>query len=104
MSQHPPLTPAVFHILLALFGTERHGYDIMQQIRLDSDNAFTMGPGTLYGSIDRLIESGMVERSSTQDPRRIYYRLSARGRKALVAETERLSAASSVARRKLSSA
>jgi DNA-binding PadR family transcriptional regulator len=44
-----PLTPAVFHILLALFGKERHGYDIMQQVRADSGDAVKMGPGTLYG-------------------------------------------------------
>src|ERR1700752_653194 len=67
-----PLTPAVFHILLALAHGERHGYDIMQQVQTDTDGAIRMGPGTLYGSIDRMIDAGLVERSNTADPRRIY--------------------------------
>ena len=65
-----PLTPAVFHILLALFGRERHGYDIMQQVKADSGDAVKMGPGTLYGSLDRMIEAGLVAKGDTQDPRR----------------------------------
>src|ERR1700677_4073356 len=74
-----PLTPAVFHILLALFGKERHGYDIMQQVKADSGDTVKMGPGTLYGSLDRMIEAGLVARGDTQDPRRIYYSLTALG-------------------------
>ena len=65
-----PLTPAVFHILLALFGKERHGYDIMQQVQTDSQCAVKMGPGTLYGSLDRMIESGLVAKGDTRDARR----------------------------------
>lgn len=99
-----PLTPAVFHILLALFGKERHGYDIMQQVKKDSGGAVKMGPGTLYGSLDRMIEAGLVARSNTQDPRRIYYRLTALGQTALRAETERLSRVAVIARRQLGSA
>ncbi len=99
-----PLTPAVFHILLALFGKERHGYDIMQQVKGDSGGAVKMGPGTLYGSLDRMIEAGLVARSNTQDPRRIYYRLTALGQTALRAETERLSRVAVIARRQLGSA
>lgn len=99
-----PLTPAVFHILLALFGRERHGYDIMQQVKADSAGAVKMGPGTLYGSLDRMIEAGLVARSNTQDPRRIYYRLTALGQATLRAETERLSHVARVARRQLGSA
>ncbi len=99
-----PLTPAVFHILLALFGKERHGYDIMQQVKEDSGGAVKMGPGTLYGSLDRMIEAGLVARSNTQDPRRIYYRLTALGQTALRAETERLSRVAVIARRQLGSA
>src|SRR5579859_7821284 len=68
-----PLTPAVFHILLALYGRERHGYDIMQQVKEDSQGAVKMGPGTLYGSLDRMIAAGLVVKSKKQDPRRIYY-------------------------------
>jgi DNA-binding PadR family transcriptional regulator len=78
-----PLTPAVFHILLALFGKERHGYDIMQQVKADSGDTVNMGPGTLYGSLDRMIEAGLVARGNTQDPRRIYYRLTEHGQTTL---------------------
>src|ERR1700678_4503158 len=99
-SQPPlPLTPAVFHILLALFGKERHGYDIMQQVKADSGDAVKMGPGTLYGSLDRMIEAGLVAKGNTQDPRRIYYKLTALGRAALAAETERLATLAHRARR-----
>jgi DNA-binding PadR family transcriptional regulator len=94
-----PLTPAVFHILLALFGKERHGYEIMQQVKADSGDTVKMGPGTLYGSLDRMIEAGLVARGNTQDPRRIYYRLTALGQTTLRAETDRLSRVARVARR-----
>jgi DNA-binding PadR family transcriptional regulator len=99
-----PVTPAVFHILLALFGRERHGYDIMQQVKSDSQGAVKMGPGTLYGSLDRMIEAGLVAKGSTKDPRRIYYKLTALGQATLRAETERLSRVAAVARRQLGTA
>ena len=101
---HVPLTPAVFHILLALVGRERHGYDIMQQVKLDSQGAVKMGPGTLYGSLDRMIGAGLVTKANTQDPRRIYYRLTTLGQATLTAETERLSRVAAVARRQLGTA
>lgn len=96
-----PLTPAVFHILLALYGRERHGYDIMQQVSEDSRGAVRMGPGTLYGSIDRMIAAGLVVKSNTRDPRRIYYKLTALGQAALKAESERLTHVAAMARRQL---
>jgi DNA-binding PadR family transcriptional regulator len=99
-----PLTPAVFHILLALFGRERHGYDIMKQVKEDSQGAVRMGPGTLYGSLDRMIEAGLVTKGDTQDPRRIYYKLTALGQATLHAETQRLSRLAVVARRQLGTA
>ena len=99
-----PLTPAVFHILLALFGGERHGYDIMQQVKSDSQGAVKMGPGTLYGSLDRMIEAGLVTKGNTKDPRRIYYKLTTLGLATLRAETERLSRLAAVARRQLGTA
>jgi DNA-binding MarR family transcriptional regulator len=99
-----PLTPAVFHILLALVGQERHGYDIMQQVKSDSQGAVKMGPGTLYGSLDRMIESGLVTKGNTRDPRRIYYKLTTLGLATLRAETERLSHLAVVARRQLGTA
>jgi DNA-binding PadR family transcriptional regulator len=96
-----PLTPAVFHILLALYGRERHGYDIMQQVKEDSRGQVKMGPGTLYGSIDRMMTAGLVTEGNKQDPRRIYYKLTALGQTALRAESERLSAIAATARRQL---
>lgn len=96
-----PLTPAVFHILLVLYGRQRHGYDIMQQVKEDSRGAVKMGPGTLYGSLDRMTEAGLVAKGDTQDPRRIYYKLTALGQTTLRAETERLSRVALVARRQL---
>jgi DNA-binding PadR family transcriptional regulator len=99
-----PLTPAVFHILLALYGRERHGYDIMQQVKVDSEGAVKMGPGTLYGSLDRMIEAGLVTKGNTRDPRRIYYKLTTVGQATLRAETERLSRVALIARRQLGTA
>jgi DNA-binding MarR family transcriptional regulator len=99
-----PLTLAVFHILLALFGKERHGYDIIQQVKADSGGAVKMGPGTLYGSLEPMIEAGLVAKGNTQDPRRIYYRLTQLGQATLGAEAERLSRVGLVARRQLGSA
>lgn len=100
-SPEGPLTPAVFHILLVLHARDRHGYDIMQQVKEDSRGAVKMGPGTLYGSLDRMIAAGLVIQSNTRDPRRIYYKLTALGQVALKAESERLSAVAAIARRQL---
>ena len=86
-TEHLPLTPAVFAILLALADGEKHGYAIM----LEARQHIAMGPGTLYGSIDRLLASGLIaETGFTDDERRRYYRLSALGHQALSAETTRL--------------
>lgn len=91
-----PLTPAVFHILLALAGGDRHGYRIMQDVAEHTDGAIKMGAGTLYGTLQRLLEQGWVEESAGgagqagRDERRRYYRLSPRGRKVLGTEVERL--------------
>ena len=56
-----PLTPAVFSILLALAGSEKHGYAIMKEAALPEGGGVSMGPGTLYGSLDRMMRSGLVE-------------------------------------------
>lgn len=90
-----PLTPAVLHILLALATRERHGYGIMKQVLTDSLGKVAMGPGTLYGSLGRMIDAGLVCESERKvdpeldDARRIYYTITAQGRKALAAELER---------------
>lgn len=92
-----PLTPAVFHILLALADRERHGYAIMQEVAADTGGQVQMGPGTLYGTIKRIIAMGLVEESDERpdpaldDERRRYYRLTDLGRRVAVAEAKRLS-------------
>jgi DNA-binding PadR family transcriptional regulator len=94
-NQMPPLTPAVFHILLALSTGERHGYGIMKQVESDSQGNVSMGPGTLYGSLKRMLDSGLVQESDKRvdpemdDERRIYYQITGVGRKSLEAELER---------------
>ena len=91
----PPLTPAVFHILLALSSGERHGYGVMKQVEADSQGKVSMGPGTLYGSLKRMLDAGLVQESDKRvdpemdDERRIYYQITGVGVKALEAELER---------------
>lgn len=65
----PPLTPAVFHILLALSSGERHGYGIMKQVEADSQGKVTMGPGTLYGSLKRMLDAGLERVTSESIPK-----------------------------------
>lgn len=90
-----PLTPAVLHILLALSRGEMHGYGIMKQVESDSQGRVRMGPGTLYGSLGRMLDAGLLRESQKKidprldDERRIYYRISALGEKALAAELAR---------------
>jgi DNA-binding PadR family transcriptional regulator len=91
-----PLTPAVFHILLALADEERHGYGIMQDIETRTKGTVRMGPGTLYGSIKRMMLDRLIEESDERpdpdldDERRRYYRLTALGRGVVEAEAARL--------------
>jgi len=93
-----PLTPAVFHILLALVDGERHGYAIMQEVAQSTEGQIKMGPGTLYGTIKRLLALKLVEESDERpdanldDERRRYYRLTGLGRRVVEAEAERLAA------------
>ncbi len=94
-SSVPPLTPAVFHILLALSTGERHGYGIMKQVAVDSQSKVSMGPGTLYGSLKRMLDAGLVKESDKRidpdldDERRIYYQITGVGTEALAAELKR---------------
>jgi DNA-binding PadR family transcriptional regulator len=97
-SAHPflPLKTQWFHILLALAGGEQHGYGIMQEVLERTLGKVRLWPATLYGSIKRLIEAGLIEESDRRpapeldDARRRYYRLTAEGRQVLDAECERL--------------
>jgi DNA-binding PadR family transcriptional regulator len=97
----PPLTPAVFHVLLALADSERHGYAIMQEVAESTGGRIKMGPGTLYGTIKRLLEES-DERPDPEldDERRRYYRLTALGQRAVRAEALRYAEMAEVARRK----
>ena len=101
-----PLTSTVFHILLALADQERHGYGIMQEVAAMTQTRVRMGPGTLYGSIKRMLSAGLIEESDERadpeldDERRRYYRLTALGRRVLGAEAQRLSSMLDVAQAK----
>lgn len=99
-----PLTAAVFHILLALADTERHGYAIMDHVAQTTDGQTKMGAGTLYGTIKRLLQSGLIEESDERpdpemdDERRRYYRLTEFGRRVMTAEAQRYARLVKVAR------
>jgi DNA-binding PadR family transcriptional regulator len=92
----PILTPAMHLILLALLGGDRHGYAIMQAVESLTDGSTRLGPGTLYGSIKKMIGAGLIEETGERpdpeldDERRRYYRITGPGRKAVIAETDRL--------------
>lgn len=101
-----PLTPAVLHILLALSAREMHGYGIMKQVQEESQGKVKMGPGTLYGSIGRMIDAGLIRESDKKvdpeldDERRVYYVITALGQKALSAELSRYDDVVALAKRK----
>jgi DNA-binding PadR family transcriptional regulator len=90
-----PLTPAVLHILLALASGDKHGYEIAKQVGEDSLGRVSMGTGTLYGSIKRMLADSLIEEAESRpvpeldDERRRYYRLTLEGRRALDAEVHR---------------
>ena len=92
-----PLTPAVLHILLAVADEERHGYGIMREVEARTGGRTRLGPGTLYGSIKRMLAEGLIEESDERpdptmdDQRRRYYRITDFGRRVAGAEAERLS-------------
>jgi DNA-binding PadR family transcriptional regulator len=102
-----PLTPPVFHILLALADEERHGYGIMQDVARQTNDALQLGPGTLYGCLKRMLAAGLVEESEERpdmeldDERRRYYRMTPLGRNTVKAEATRLAGAVSAAKAKL---
>lgn len=91
-----PLTPAVLHILLALVDGERHGYGIMQEVKKRAGGQVKMGPGTLYGSIKRMLADGLIEEAGERpdpaldDERRRYYRPTSLGLRVMRAELLRL--------------
>jgi DNA-binding PadR family transcriptional regulator len=118
-----PLTPAVLHILLALAdgrrsadqenSTGRHGYAVAQEVEEMTEGQIRMGPGTLYGSIQRMLTSALIEEvartkgvqrgaasGSDEDERRRYYRLTALGSRVLELELARLARVVVIARAK----
>ena len=102
-----PLTPSVFHILLALADEERHGYGIMQDVARQTEGSLQLGPGTLYGCLKRMLASGLVEESDERpdpaldDERRRYYRMTGLGKRVVRAEAQRLAGAVMAAKAKL---
>jgi DNA-binding PadR family transcriptional regulator len=102
-----PLTPVVLHMLLALAGERqgKHGYALAKEVEDVSAGQIRMGPGTLYGSIQRMIDSSLIEESSSgrrpdDDERRRYYKLTPFGRRVLELELARLDAVMAIARGK----
>jgi DNA-binding PadR family transcriptional regulator len=99
-----PLPTAAFHILLALADDDRHGYAIIQDVAARTGGDVTLSAGTLYRSVQRMLEQGLIEELSERpapeldDERRRYYRLTSFGRKVAVAETTRLAALLRLAR------
>ena len=91
-----PLKPNWFHVLLSLAGQEQHGYGIMQEVLARTGGKVRLWPATLYGTLKKLIDQELIEESDERpvpeldDARRRYYRLTARGRRVLAAESERL--------------
>lgn len=100
-----PLPPTTFHILLALFEEERHGYAIIQDVEARTGGELRLSAGTLYRTIARLVEQGLIaevtkRRAAGDDPRRRYYRLTPFGVAVARAETRRLSQLVRMARAK----
>ena len=90
------MTLTMFHILVATADRERHGYAIMQDVAARTDGKLRLGPGTLYGSIKKMLRDGLIEELDDRpdpdrdDVRRRYYRITPEGRKAAIAESARL--------------
>jgi DNA-binding PadR family transcriptional regulator len=96
LSAYVPLAPAALHIVLSLNRGERHGYAIMGDVDRLSDGVIKLGPGTLYGTIKKLVAQGLIEKTESRadpaldDQRRKYYRLTALGASVCAAEIQRL--------------
>jgi DNA-binding PadR family transcriptional regulator len=99
-----PLPPATFHILLAVTDDDRHGYAIIQEVAARTAGEVRLSAGTLYRSIQRMVEQDLIEETAARparefdDERRRYYRITSFGRAVALAETERLQAMVLIAR------
>jgi DNA-binding PadR family transcriptional regulator len=91
-----PLQPATFHILMALAGEDRHGYAVIQEIAARTDGAIRLSAGTLYRSLQRMLDQGLIEETEDRpapdedDERRRYYRITRFGETVARAEARRL--------------
>ena len=97
MSRSKPLPAASLHVVLALLDGELHGYALMRRVEELSDGAVRMGPGTLYGTLNRLVDTGLIVETTDRSPRsdnerRRYYELTLNGRLTAVDELARLQA------------
>src|SRR5690554_3885200 len=101
-----PLTPTVFHILLALADGEKHGYGIMRAVEQETQGRMQIRIGSLYGAIRRMLEAGLIEETQERpdpeldDERRRYYGLTEHGRRVLAAEAARIARAMELIQRK----
>lgn len=99
-----PLPPATFHILLAVADQDRHGYAIIHEVAARTDGAMTLSAGTLYRSIQKMVELDLIEETAERpapdldDERRRYYRITAFGREVARAEAQRLQTLVRIAR------
>ena len=106
LQQLLPLTPAVFFVLLSLADGEKHGYAIMQGMATLSGDKFRMGPGTLYTTLQRLLDLALIEEvqgtgaAVEHERRRRYYRLTGSGKVLLEDEISRMDSVVRLARRK----
>jgi DNA-binding PadR family transcriptional regulator len=104
LQPYGPLTPAMFHVLLALAGDDLHGYAILKEVDLRTGGKVRLSTGTLYGIIKRLLADGLVVERRTRpadppdDERRRYYRLTPVGHQVAAAEAERMDEVLTVAR------
>src|SRR5216683_2796622 len=98
-----PLTPSMFHVLVALAGDDLHGYAILKEVELRTGGKVRLSTGTLYGIIKRLLNDGLIvelrsRSGDSDDERRRYYRLTPQGRQVAAAEAERMDEVLSIAR------
>ena len=102
-----PLSPTTFHVLVAMANGPRHGYAIAQEVEELTEGRIVMGPGTLYGSLQRMVTAGLIEEADNPGEdglharRRRYYRTTPLGSAALSAESARLLRAASLAQERL---
>ena len=94
------LSQSEFYILLSLAIKSRHGYEIMKQVEQDSGRKVLLGPGTLYGSIKRMLQSRLIEEVPGDNPRRKYYVITEKGKTSVASELQRYNDAVELAKRK----